>query len=142
MPTKWRRYSYSQAQIKQLHDLVEAQCTVLQGEASSLSRHPGIAPELASLSIVLQRFQQTLEAQAKDLHEECTWLYYAYATEYDEYVVGHYTTSNLSKDKLLCKMKKAHRLFHAERASLAPYKHWPEFHQAVEIQITSREADT
>jgi hypothetical protein len=56
MPMRWRRYSYLQARIKRLHDLVEARCTVLQGEASSLSHRPGIAPELASLSIVLQRF--------------------------------------------------------------------------------------
>jgi hypothetical protein len=141
MPTKWHQYSYLRARIKWLHDLVEAWCTVLQGEASSLSHRPGIAPELASLSVTLQRFQQTLEAQAKDLHGECTWLYYAYATEYDEYVAGHYATSNLSKDELLRKTKKARRSFLAERASLAPYKHWPKFHQVVEIRSASGEAN-
>jgi hypothetical protein len=141
MPMRWRCYSYLQARIKRLHDLVEARCTVLQGEASSLSCRPGIAPELASLSIALQRFQQTLDVQATEHLEECTWLYYAYATEYDEYITKHYTTFALSEDELLHKTKKARKSFLAEQARLAPHERWPEFHQAVETRNALCEAD-
>jgi hypothetical protein len=94
----------------------------LQGEASSLSRHSAIAPELASLSIVLQHFQPALDAQAAEHFKECTQLYYAYATEYDEYIAEHYATRALNEDELRRKTRKAHNSFLAKRASLAPHK--------------------
>ena len=142
MPTKWQRYSYSRTRIKELHNLVEAWCTVLRDKAFSLSCHPEIAQELDLLSVALQHFRQTLDIQAKEHYKECTWLYYVYATEYDEYVMDHYATSTLSQDELPYNMRKAHKLFLASRANLSPQDHWPELLQAHKLHDISVEIET
>jgi hypothetical protein len=90
---------------------------------------------------VLQRFQQALDAQAKEHLKECTWLYYVYATKYDEYITEHYAMSNLSEDDILHKTRKARKSFFAERMGLPPHKRSPEFYQVIDIQDMSHKAD-
>jgi hypothetical protein len=139
LPTKWQRCLYLRARIKQVHDLVEAHCAVLKDEASTLSSQPEIAQDF---SVMLQRFRQMLDAQAREHLTQCSRLYAAYETEYDDYIVKrHYATSDLSDEGLYRKLEKACKSFLTSRVGLAPCEHWPEFYQVIEKQNELLKAD-
>ena len=73
-------HAYEMAEVfllaSKLHNLVEAQYTVLRDKVSSLSCCPKIVPELEALTIMLQHFWQTLDAQDKEHLTKCSQLYY------------------------------------------------------------------
>jgi hypothetical protein len=98
-------------------------------------------PELQALTLALQRLRHILDAQASEHLKLCSWLYLTYETEYDDYVIKHYSISNISDERLLDKLKRACKSFLTSRAGLAPRERWPEFYQAVEIPNALCEAD-
>ena len=71
----------------------------------------------------------------------CSWLFYTYETEYDDYVIEHYSTSNISDERLFDKLKRACKSFLVLRAGHAPCECWPDFYQAVETQNVLHKAD-
>jgi hypothetical protein len=109
MPTEWRGYSSHRARLKEQYSLIDARCTLLRDEACTLSCHPEIAPELQALTLALQHLRHILDAQASEHLKLCSWLYLTYETEYDDYVVKHYSISNISDERLLDKLKRARR---------------------------------
>jgi hypothetical protein len=111
MPTEWWGYSSRRVRLKEQHELIEARCTLLRDEACTLSRHPEIAPELEALTLALQRLGHILDAQDLEHLSLCLRLYYAYETEYNDYIIKHYSASNISNEKLYYKLEKARKSF-------------------------------
>jgi hypothetical protein len=118
MSTEWRRYASSRTRLKEHYEMVKTWRTELEEQKArsvgTLSLCPKVSRELDLLSTALWRFACALNAMDREHYVHCKRLYYAYATEYNKYVVDHYATSNLSEDELLCKMRKARKLFLAE----------------------------
>jgi hypothetical protein len=141
MPTEWRGYSSRRARPKEQHELIEARCTLLRDEACTLSRHPEIAPELEALALALQHLGHILNAQASEHLTLCSQLYLTYETEYDDYVIKHYSTSNINDERLFDKLKRARKSFLTSHAGLTPCERWPDFYQVGEAENAPREAD-
>jgi hypothetical protein len=145
MPTEWRRYVSSRTRLKEHYEMVKTRCAELEEQnarsVGTLSLCPKVSHELGSLSTALWRFTRALDTTDQEHHVHCKQLYYAYATEYNEYVMDRYAMSNLSEDELLRKMRKARKLFLAEQMGLPLHECWPEFYQVVNIQDALHEAD-
>jgi hypothetical protein len=72
-----------------LYDITAVRCVELLAEARSTGTEslcPEKLSELDSLSTLLQNFARAIDVQAQEHFTKCTKRYYAYTTEYDDYI--------------------------------------------------------